>query len=81
MYNYFIMSSVNIILTIGGVATALAAIGYILAKGFKFLQSATRFMDDWYGNEDHPGVINRLAEGNDRFDAIEGELKIIKEES
>lgn len=80
MYNCFIMSSVNIILTIGAVATALAAIGYILAKGFKFLQSATRFMDDWYGTEEHPGVIDRLADGNARFDAIEGELKIIKEE-
>lgn len=80
MYNYFIMSSINIILTIGAISTAIAAIGYILNKGLKFIQSATRFMDDWYGTEEHPGVVARLAEGNERFDAIEGELKIIKEE-
>jgi len=80
MYNCFIMSSMNIILTVGGVATALAAIGYILARGLKFIQSATRFMDDWYGTEEYPGVVERLAHGNARFDCIEGELKIIKEE-
>jgi hypothetical protein len=74
------MKALQTILTIGGISTALASIGYVLARGFKFIQSATRFMDDWYGTEDHPGVIERLAEGNARFDCIEGELKIIKEE-
>ena len=74
------MSSVNIFLTIGAIATASAAIGYILNKLFKFIQSATRFMDDWYGNEEHPGVVARLAEGNARFDKIEEEIGTIKAE-
>jgi hypothetical protein len=74
------MSSVNIILVVGGIATALAAIGYILARGFKFIQSATRFMDDWYGTEEYPGVVERLAQGNARFDNIEKEISIVKAE-
>ena len=74
------MTGLQTILTIGGVASAIAAIGYVLARGFKFIQSATRFMDDWYGTEEYPGVVERLAHGNARFDLIEGELKIIKEE-
>jgi len=74
------MSSINIILAVGGIATALAAIGYILAKGFKFIQSATRFMDDWYGTEEYPGVVERLAHGNARFDNIEKEISIVKAE-
>ena len=64
----------------GGVATAIAAISYLINKLFKFVQTATRFIDDWYGTEEYPGVVERLAQGNLRFDCIESELKIIKEE-
>ena len=74
------MKGLQTFLTIGGVASAIAAIGYVLAKGFKFIQSATRFMDDWYGTDDHPGVVARLAEGNARFDKIEEEIAVIKSE-
>ena len=74
------MTGLQTILTIGGVASAIAAIGYVLARGFKFIQSATRFMDDWYGTEEHPGVVARLSEGNERFDKIEKELATVKAE-
>ena len=37
-------------------------------------------MDDWYGTEEHPGVVERLAEGNARFDNIEKEIIIVKAE-
>lgn len=74
------MSGVNNLIMAGGVSTAIVAIAYLFNKLFKFVQSVTRFMDDWYGTEEYPGVVERLAEGNLRFDCIEGELKIIKEE-
>jgi hypothetical protein len=74
------MKGLQTFLTIGGFASAIAAIGYVLAKGFKFIQSATRFMDDWYGTDEHPGVVARLAEGNARFDKIEEEIAIVKAE-
>jgi hypothetical protein len=74
------MTALQTILTIGGVASAFAAIGYVLAKGFKFIQTATRFMDDWYGTEEHPGVVARLAEGNARFDKLEEEIACVKAE-
>ena len=38
------------------------------------------FINDWYGTEDKPGVNERLNHGAERFEYIEGELKIIKEE-
>jgi hypothetical protein len=74
------MSSINIILTIGATCTAFAAIGYVVNKFFKFIQTATRFMDDWYGTEDFPGVVERLSEGNLRFDKIEEEIATVKAE-
>jgi hypothetical protein len=74
------MSSVNILIIIGGATTALASIGFILHKLYHFVQSVTRFMDDWYGTEDYPGVVERLAHGNARFDNIEKEISIVKAE-
>jgi hypothetical protein len=74
------MSSVNVLIIIGGAATALASIGFILHKLYHFVQSMTRFMDDWYGTEDYPGVVERLAHGNARFDYIEKEISIVKAE-
>ena len=74
------MSSVNLLIIIGGAATALASIGFILHKLYHFVQSMTRFMDDWYGTEEFPGVVERLAQGNARFDNIEKEISIVKAE-
>jgi hypothetical protein len=61
-------------------AAAASAVGYFLVRLFKLFKTWFHFITDWYGTEDTPGVIERLAEGNKRFDYIEGELKIIKEE-
>jgi len=74
------MSSLNILMLIGGVTTALGSIGYFITKMFKFIQSTTRFMDDWYGTEEFPGVVERLAHGNARFDTLEKEISTIKAE-
>lgn len=74
------MSGINNLIMAGAVATAIAAISFLVNKIFKLVQTSTRFLDDWYGSEEKPGVIERLAEGNARFDYLEGELKVIKEE-
>jgi hypothetical protein len=74
------MSNINNLIMAGGVATAIAAISYLLNKLFKFVQTATRFMDDWYGTDEYPGVVERLAHGNARFDYIEKEIGTIKAE-
>lgn len=65
---------------VGGASTALGSIGFLLIKMFKFIQSTTRFMDDWYGTEEFPGVVMRLAHGNARFDKLEQEISTIKAE-
>lgn len=65
---------------VGGVATAIGSISFLLVKMFKFIQSTTRFMDDWYGTEEFPGVVERLAHGNARFDKLEHEISTIKAE-
>lgn len=74
------MSSIKFLIIIGGAATATTSIIFLLNKLFKFIQSMTRFTDDWYGTEEHPGVVQRLAEGNARFDNLEKEIGTIKAE-
>lgn len=74
------MNPLEWIILIGAAASAIAAISFLLNKFFKLFGTWFTFINDWYGNEDTPGVVERLAEGNKRFDYIEGELKVIKEE-
>jgi hypothetical protein len=80
MYNYTIMQINMTLEFIVLLAAAASAVGYFLVRLFKLFKTWFHFITDWYGTEDTPGVIERLAEGNKRFDYIEGELKIIKEE-
>ncbi len=81
MYNYTIMNStLQAIILIGAAASAIGAIAFFFSKTFKLFGTWFTFIQDWYGTEDKPGVIERLQEGNQRFDYIEGELKTIKEE-
>jgi hypothetical protein len=61
-------------------AAASAGIGYFVGKFVKLFKTWFVFIDDWYGTEDKPGITQRLNEGSARFEYIEGELKIIKEE-
>lgn len=81
MYNCIIMNAtLQTIILIGATASAMAAIGYFFTKIFKLFGTWFTFIQDWYGTEDKPGVNERLNDGAERFDRIEGELKIIKEE-
>lgn len=61
-------------------AAASAGVGYFLGKFVKLFKTWFAFIDEWYGNEDKPGITERLNHGADRFEYIEGELRIIKEE-
>lgn len=81
MYNCIIMNAtLQTIILIGATASAMAAIGYFFTKIFKLFGTWFTFIQDWYGTDDKPGVNERLNDGAERFDRIEGELKIIKEE-
>ena len=81
MYNYIIMSAtLQTIILIGAAASAVGAIGYLLTKLFTLFGTWFQFINDWYGTEDKPGVNERLDAGAARFEYIESELKIIKEE-
>lgn len=62
------------------VGAALSAIIYIGKKLGQLFKTWFKFIDDWYGNEENPGIVERLAEGNKRFDALESDMRIIKAE-
>lgn len=62
------------------IGSALGAVIFIGSKFFKLFGTWFKFIEDWYGNEEKPGVNERLNHGAKRFEYIEGELKIIKAE-
>jgi hypothetical protein len=61
-------------------AAALSALIYLGNKFITLFKTWFKFIDDWNGNEERPGVVARLAEGNARFDKIEEEISVIKAE-
>lgn len=61
-------------------AAAASAVGFFLSKFVKLFKTWFKFVDDWNGTEEKPGVVDRLAEGNQRFERIESEISIIKAE-
>ena len=62
------------------IGAALSAVLYIGKKLGQLFKTWFRFIEDWYGTDDNPGIVERLAEGNKRFDALEEDMKIIKAE-
>jgi hypothetical protein len=73
-------STAQIIILVGAIASAIVAIGYFFNRVFKLFATFVKFTNDWYGTEDNLGVNERLEHGAKRFEFIEGELKIIKDE-
>jgi len=71
------MTTLQWIITLGAAASAL---GYMFSKLFKLFKTWFQFITDWNGNENTPGVVQRLHEGNERFDKIEVEISTIKAE-
>ena len=62
------------------IGAALSAVGYIANKLTKMFKTWFKFIDDWYGTEDKPGITARLNDGQDHFNKIDTELSIIKAE-
>lgn len=71
------MTTLQWIITLGAAASAL---GYMFSKLLKLFKTWFQFITDWNGNENTPGVVQRLHEGNERFDKIETEIACIKAE-
>lgn len=56
------------VLGAGAVATGLA-IGVVLVKTFGVLRKFVRLIDDWYGDDQRPGLSARLDDLREALDA------------
>lgn len=74
------MDSLNPLQWIVLIGAAITAIGLIGNKFWKLFGTWFRFIEDWYGTEEKPGVNERLNNGAARFEHIDKELSIIKAE-
>lgn len=70
----------SILQTIVLCAAAAAGLGYFLNLIVRVTKTWYKFVDDWYGSEDHPGVVARLNDGQEHFAKIDSDLKVIKDE-
>jgi hypothetical protein len=61
-------------------AAAAAGIGYFIRLFIKITKTWYTFIDDWYGSEEKPGIVERLNDGQDHFNKIDTELATIKAE-
>lgn len=61
-------------------AAATAGLGYFINLILKVTKTWYKFVEDWYGSEEKPGIVERLNDGQEHFDKIDGELKLIKEQ-
>lgn len=71
------MNPLQWIVLIGAAASALA---YMTNKVAKLFKTWFKFIDDWYGTEEKPGITQRLNDGQEHFEKIDAELAIIKAE-
>ena len=72
--------SMSLLQFIGLAAAAAAGLGYFLNLIIKITKTWYRFVDDWYGSEEKPGIVERLNDGQDHFNKIDVELATIKAE-
>ena len=61
-------------------AALLSAVLYIGNKFLILFKTWFKFIDDWNGTEEQPGVMKRLEIGSERFDKLEGEINLMKAE-
>jgi hypothetical protein len=80
MYNKFIMKNMNPLQWIVLIGAAASAIGYLFSKFVKLFGTWFKFIDDWYGTDEKPGITQRLNDGQEHFNKIDTELAIIKAE-
>jgi len=61
-------------------AAASAGIGYFGRIILKLTKTWFKFIDDWYGSDEKPGIVERLNDGQEHFNKIDSELATIKAE-
>jgi len=74
------MNNLNPLQWIVLIGAAASAIGYLATKFFKLFGTWFKFIEDWYGTEEKPGITQRLNDGQDHFNKIDAELATIKAE-
>lgn len=74
------MNNLNPLQWIVLIGAAASAIGYLLNKFLKLFGTWFKFIDDWYGTEEKPGITQRLNDGQEHFNKIDIELATIKSE-
>jgi hypothetical protein len=72
--------SMNLLQYIVLAAAAAAGLGYFIRLFIKITKTWYTFIDDWYGSEEKPGIVERLNDGQDHFNKIDTELATIKAE-
>lgn len=62
------------------VSAALSGLVYIVSVFARLFKTWFRFVDDWNGTDENPGVMKRLEIGSEKFNHLEDEVGIIKAE-
>ena len=74
------MNNLNPLQWIVLIGAAASAMGYLFTKVFKLFGTWFKFIEDWYGTDEKPGITQRLNEGQAHFNKIDIELATIKAE-
>jgi hypothetical protein len=61
-------------------AAAAGGVGYFGRLFFKAVKTWYTFIEDWYGSDEKPGIVERLNDGQEHFNKIDTELATIKAE-
>jgi hypothetical protein len=72
--------SMNLLQFIVLAAAAAAGLGYFIRLFIKITKTWYTFIDEWYGSEEKPGIVERLNDGQEHFNKIDTELATIKAE-
>ena len=72
--------SMNLLQMIVLSAAAAAGVGYFIRLFIKITKTWYTFIEEWYGSEEKPGIVERLNDGQDHFNKIDTELSTIKAE-
>jgi hypothetical protein len=59
---------------------ATGSLGYLFSIAYRLSKTWFKFIEDWNGSEEEPGIVERLKQGDQRFDKIESEIAVIKSE-
>jgi hypothetical protein len=62
------------------IGAAAGSLGYLFSLAYRLSKTWFKFIEDWNGDENNPGIVERLKQGDERFDRIENEIGYIKAE-